>query len=328
MGEFELIDAIVAELGSASGGPAVVVGPGDDAAVVAVPAGHQLVTSVDTLVAGIHFPLAAPARLIAERALRVSVSDLAAMGATPLAAVVALVLPTTTRAEWVRELSAGFANAAKILGCPVTGGNLTAGELSLSVTVQGLVPEGEALLRSGAQAGDDVWVSGALGGAALALSHYALNEKTLAEADASGVDLTAEQARYYLPSPRVELGVVLRKLATSAIDISDGLAADLGHIAAASGVNIDLTAELIPTFAGAALTQALHGGDDYELCFTAPSSRAQEVRSCASDASVIGRCSVTGVSGENLLHLDGKVLEARGYDHFRAASETENSTDG
>ena len=323
MGEFELIDAIVAELGAASGGPAVVVGPGDDAAVVAVAPGHQLVTSVDTLVADIHFPLRAPARLIAERALRVSLSDLAAMGATPIASVVALVLPTTTPVAWVEELSAGFANAATVLGCPVTGGNLTAGALSLSVTVQGLVPEGTALLRGGAQVGDEVWVSGALGGAALALS-----EKALTDVDASGVDLTAAQTRYYLPSPRVELGVALRKLATSAIDISDGLAADLGHIAKASGVGIELSGERIPTFAGATLIQALHGGDDYELCFTAPAATAQEVRACAPDAVVIGRCVAIGDADENTLRLDGKVLEARGYDHFRAASDTENSNDG
>ncbi len=327
MGEFELIDAIVAELGAASGGPAVVVGPGDDAAVVTVPTGHQLVTSVDTLVADIHFPIRAPARLIAERALRVSVSDLAAMGATPLAAVVALVLPTTTQARWVRDLSAGFASAAKILGCPVTGGNLTAGELSLSVTVQGIVPAGDALLRSGAQVGDDVWVSGALGGAAVALQ-----DNSLTQIDAAGADMSAAQERYYLPPPRLALGVALRKFATSAIDISDGLAADLGHIAKASGLGIDLTAQQIPRFAGATLAQALHGGDDYELCFTAPASNAQKIRRLAPDAVAIGSC--VGLDGrgepteslrENALRLDGEVLEARGYDHFRASEKSKAS---
>jgi len=318
MSEFELIDAIVAELGTASGGPAVVVGPGDDAAVVTVPTGHQLVTSVDTLVANIHFPDKAPALLIAERALRVSVSDLAAMGAVPLAAVVALVLPTTTKPEWVRELSAGFASAAKFLGCPVTGGNLTAGALSLSVTVQGVVPDGDALLRSGAQVGDEVWVSGALGGATLAVE-----ENGLAGVDPSA--LSAPQVQYFLPTPRVELGVALRKLATSAIDISDGLAADLGHIAKASGVSVELAAAQIPTFAGATLNQALHGGDDYELCFTAPPSSADAVQRCAPEAVVVGSCVAGASGGDARLRLDGQALATRGYDHFRAAQASGDS---
>jgi len=320
MGEFELIDTIVAELGAASAGQAIIVGPGDDAAVVAVPAGQQLVTSVDTLVAGIHFPLAAPPRLIAERALRVSVSDLAAMGATPLAAVVALVLPTTTQPQWVRELSAGFASAATTLGCPITGGNLTAGELSLSVTVQGLVPENEALLRGGANAGDDVWVSGALGGAA-----FALAQGEHERVGALGTNLNAAQQCYFLPESRVELGIALRPIATSAIDISDGLGADLAHIARASRVGIELMAAQIPRFGGATLDQALQGGDDYELCFTAPRECAEQISVCAPNAVCIGSCVAADHNNETLLRLDGKVLEPHGYDHFHAAGA---SSDG
>lgn len=320
MGEFELIDAIVAELGAASASPAVVVGPGDDAAVVAMPAGHQLVTSVDSLVADIHFPLNAPPRLIAERALRVSVSDLAAMGATPLAAVVALVLPTTTKPNWVRDLSAGFASAAAILGCPITGGNLTGGALSLSVTVQGVVPDGVALLRRGAGVGDDVWVSGALGGAAFALSQDARGQDRLDQVDAHGAGMNLAQQRYFLPASRIELGVALRELATSAIDISDGLAADLGHIARASGVSVELTSSQIPTFSGATLAQALHGGDDYELCFTAPPACSEQIKKCAPDAVVIGRC--VEASNSVALRMDGQRLEERGFDHFEASVVT------
>lgn len=310
MGEFELIDAIVAELGKASTGAAVLVGPGDDAAVVAVPAGHDLVTSVDTLVADLHFPLAADPQLIAQRALRVSVSDLAAMGATPLAAVVALVLPKTTRPEWVRSLSHGFAAAAGELGCPITGGNLTAGELSVSVTVQGSVPRGAALLRSGAMAGDDLWLSGPVGGAAAALAGGGL-----AQVQASDPEFSDAVRAYYLPVPQIELGIALREFANSAIDISDGLAADLGHIATQSGVGFELESGAIRRRAGASLTQALHGGDDYQLCFTAPPRHASAIVERAPTAHIIGRC-VALSAAASLLLLDGQPLATRGFDHF------------
>lgn len=323
MGEFELIDAIVAELGEASAGAAVLVGPGDDAAIVAVPMGHDLVTSVDTLVADLHFPALADPQLIAQRALRVSLSDLAAMGAEPLAAVVALVLPKTTEPDWVRQLSQGFGLAAEQLQCPITGGNLTAGPLSISVTVQGSVPHGVALLRSGARRGDDVWVSGPLGGAAVALAREpreGLVELTHLQATSGRFD--AASRAYFLPTPQLALGVALRGLANSAIDVSDGLAADLGHIVRKSGVAVELSSALIPRLAGASLTQALHGGDDYHLCFTAPAERAPAIALCAPTATVIGQVVAASDStdkGAPALLLDGVPLAARGFDHFNPA---------
>ena len=316
MGEFELIDEIVAQLGDAADSPAVINGPGDDAAVLAVPEGHHLVTSVDTLVADLHFPREAPPELIAQRAMRISVSDLAAMGAEPLAAVIALVLPQHTSVGWVRGLSQGFADASKALGCPVTGGNLTAGELSISVTVQGVVPAGQAILRSGARAGDSVWVGGALGGAATAL-----NQGNLARVGADRLSLDAAQTHYYLPPPQIELGVALRSIATSAIDISDGFAADLGHIAASSAVAVELEEVAIPSFPGATRAAVLHGGDDYLLCFTAPPEYSSAILELAPGAQAVGVCVPWNAQFKSRLILDGKPLVASGFDHFSSVSD-------
>lgn len=321
-GEFELIDAIVAELGIASSGPHVICGPGDDAAMLTVPAGEALVTSVDTLVPDLHFPAAADAQLIGQRALRVSVSDLAAMGAEPLGCVISLVLPKTTDSRWVRELSKGFAAAATELGCPVTGGNLTAGPLSICVTVQGSVPVEHALLRGGAQPGDDVWVSGALGGAAVALIDGGLDAVSHSPAGSTVTTaMTAAQKQYFLPQPQLALGVALRGIANAAIDISDGLAADLAHIAQRSCVSVALDSVAIPRLAGATLEQALYGGDDYHLCFTAPTTLRSRVSDLPASVCRIGRVTAKpSFSGEGSekpeLLLDGNPLLRGGFDHF------------
>lgn len=328
--EFALIDAIVEQLGPASGGSGVLLGPGDDAALVAVPSGHALVTSVDTLLPDVHFPAGAAPQLIGERALRVSVSDLAAMGAQPLACVISLVLPSGTDVCWVRGLSQGFAAAAQQFQCPVTGGNLTAGPLSICVTVQGAVVESEALLRSGAQPGDDVWVTGALGGAALALSgadalaNLAAAPWTEASDGTTSINqLTAQQQQYYLPRPQLNAGITLRNVASAAIDISDGLAADLGHIAQASDVAVELSSDAIPCFAGASLKHALYGGDDYHLCFTAGPKRRSAIEAMLEDACRIGVVSVGTAGGngtENAeLRLDGAALAHKGFDHFSSS---------
>lgn len=308
-GEFELIGAIVETLGAASTGSHVLIGPGDDAAMIALPAGEALVTSVDTLLPDVHFPAAAAAQLIGQRSLRVSVSDLAAMGAKPLACVISLVLPKSTNPQWVRDLSRGFADAALAFDCPVTGGNLTAGPLSICVTVQGCVPAALALTRGGAQPGDDVWVSGALGGAAVALVEGGLDSVPGLSA---GAAMTQAQHQYFLPLPQLILGVALREVATSAIDISDGLAADLGHIVQLSEVTVALDGAAIPRLAGASLEQALYGGDDYQLCFTAPPSQRTSVGQLSEGVCRIGRVS----SGAPELLLDGAVLPRRGFDHF------------
>ncbi len=289
MNEFELIDAIVDVLDPVSAGGDIVVGPGDDCCVTSVPGGHQLVSSIDTLIAGRHFPRDAEPFHIGYRAMMVSLSDLAAMGADPHMAMVALSLENLD-AQWVRSLAEGMRQAAEICGVPIAGGNIARGALSLSVSVHGLVETGAAVLRSGASAGDAVYVTGALGGAAAAL------EQKFTEA--------ALRQRYFLPRARLDLASQLRSWASAAIDISDGLLQDLAHVAKASGVAIDLIEAKIPVFPGAELRHALEGGDDYEICFTA--AQAPDF-----DAVEIGRV----VEGEGVM-IDGKPVDPRGYQHF------------
>ncbi len=336
-GEFELIDTIVAQLGAASSGSSVLLGPGDDAALVAVPAGEALVTSVDTLLPDVHFPAGAAPQLIGERALRASVSDLAAMGAQPLACVISLVLPpeasASVSASWVRELSQGFAAAAQQFDCPVTGGNLSAGPLSICITVQGAVVQSQALLRSGAQPGDDVWVSGALGGAAAALAAGGLADVVYTAettGDTSAANMTPQQQQYYLPLPQLALGIALRDIASSAIDISDGLAADLGHIARLSNVALELSSAAIPRFVGATLEQSLYGGDDYHLAFTAAVAQRERIGALqdgvcrigvVASASVEDDSSTTAAGTGGKVWLDGVPLAQNGFDHFANRSQ-------
>lgn len=298
--EFELIDAIVRELGDAASGPWVRLGPGDDAAVTALPPGAELVSSIDALVAGTHFPRAAAADLVGYRALMVSASDLAAMGADPGFALVAVSLEQAD-AGWLRALARGMARASRELGLPLAGGNLTRGPVTISVSVHGHVPAGRALRRDGAGAGDHVYVTGRLGGAAAALARGGLERL-----QDGALDPLAR--RYFLPRARIEAGQALREVASSAIDISDGLVQDLSHICAASGVGVTLSAASIPLEAGASLDQALTGGDDYELCFTA----SRPPGDLGVPVTRIGQV----VSGSGVT-VDGRVASG-GYRHFGA----------
>jgi thiamine-monophosphate kinase len=299
--EFELIDAIVAELGAAAVGPHVRVGPGDDAAVVEVAAGMEVISSIDALVGDVHFPAGAGPELIGYRAIMVSASDLAAMGAEDGFALVALNLPDDDPA-WVRALTAGMRRAVQRLGISLVGGNIARGPLAITVSVHGFAPRGQALLRSGARPGDRIWVTGELGGAAAALARGGLADCR------SEADLDALALRYFMPCARLPEGVALRGLASSAIDLSDGLLQDLGHILDASGVGAELEASHVPVAAGATLAQALAGGDDYELCFT-----------LAAEPPPLGvpvHCIGTIVS-EPGLRIDGHPAAAAGYRHFR-----------
>ncbi len=299
MNEFELIDAIVAELGPMAGGEGVRIGPGDDAAVTAVPAGMELVSTIDAVVGGVHVPAEAGAELIGYRALMVSASDLAAMGAAAGFALVALSLEREDPA-WTRALARGLARAAITAGLPVIGGNIARGPLTIAVSAHGYVPAGAALLRSGARVGDDVYVTGELGAAAAAVARGGLGSCR------DEGDLDALSRRYFMPRARIPEGLALRGRATSAIDLSDGLAQDLGHVCRASGVGVELEGARIPVAQGAMLTQALSGGDDYELCFT--------LRGAPPELSVpvhrIGR-----VVEEPGVRLDGRPISG-GYQHF------------
>jgi thiamine-monophosphate kinase len=297
--EFELIDVIVAELAGTAAGEWVRVGPGDDAAVTAVPAGAELVSSIDALVGGVHFPVGAGAELVGYRAVMVSASDLAAMGAAAGFALVALSLERDD-AAWVRSLARGMAKAAREIDLRIIGGNIARGPATIAVSVHGYVPAGGALLRSGARVGDHVYVTGTLGAAAAAVARGGL------DACATDADLDTLSRRYFHPQARLAQGRDLRGVASGAIDLSDGLLQDLGHVCRASGVGAELRADRVPVAEGATLHQALTGGDDYELCFTAPG-----------DPPDIG-IPVTRIGtivAEPGVRLDGRPA-AGGYRHF------------
>jgi thiamine-monophosphate kinase len=303
--------------------PSAVLGVGDDAALVRVRRGCDLAVSTDMLVAGRHFfPRADPA-LLGHKALAVNLSDMAAMGATPRWAALSLALPRADP-RWLRSFSQGFMRLARRHGVDLVGGDTTRGPLNICVQILGEVPSGQALRRDGARAGDDVWVSGTLGDAALALASLRGRVRVSAR------ERALLERRLHAPEPRVALGVALRGVAASAIDVSDGLVADLGHICERSRLGAVIEWERLPvsrTLAAylgraAARGAVLAGGDDYELCFTARSARRERVAHAAERAGIkvtrIGRI-VAGPPRVAVLGADGHALSAatRGYEHFR-----------
>ena len=303
--------------------PGAVLGVGDDCALLAPTPGMQLAVSSDMLLEGRHFsPQDSPAG-IGHKSLAVNLSDLAAMGATPRWATLAIALPEANDA-WLTAFARGFYRMAEQHGIELVGGDTTRGALTLSITVIGEVPPGHALRRDGARPDDDVWVSGVLGSAAMALA-YRQGRLFMEQIDAAKV-LPA----LYLPTPRVELGIALRGIATSAIDISDGLLGDLGHILERSRVGATLDFAALPTLPvvqaylqeSVARDCVLAGGDDYELCFTAPAGKRDAVEAAARSAGVtatrVGR--ITAEPGLAVIGPDGQPLhfDKTGYDHFPA----------
>ena len=304
------------------------LGIGDDAALLAVPPGQLLAVSTDTLVAGVHFPQSSKAYDIGWKALAVNLSDLAAMGATPAWATLALTLPQAD-ARWVGEFVDGFAALAREFKLALVGGDTTQGPLSITVTVHGFVPEGAALLRSGARAGDAVFVTGTLGDAAAGLRCLDKNDSEagrLLSVPAGTREALIE--RLNRPLPRVAQGLALRGRASACIDVSDGLLADLGHVCTASGVGAEIDVGLLPhspalmaVFDSDVLRGfQLSGGDDYELCFTAAE---HEVTSLLGDLARSG-CAATRIgrivaeSGVRVHDKSGnRVAIARpGWEHF------------
>jgi thiamine-monophosphate kinase len=249
-----------------------VLGIGDDCALIDVAAGKLLVVSTDTLVSGTHFFADADAEKLGHKALAVNLSDLAAMGATPRYVTLALTLSAIDHA-WLAAFAKGFFALADTHGVELIGGDTTRGPLSITLTVFGEIEQKQALRRDAAKAGDDVWVTGTLGGAALALQHMQ-GKLTL-----PGKVFSAVEDRLHRPTPRVEWGAALLGVAHAAIDVSDGLIADLGHICERSNLSATIDRDCIPMSAGLLGIRAdlrdlcaLAGGDDYELCFTAPPS--------------------------------------------------------
>ncbi|ALP51866.1 hypothetical protein Tel_01210 [Candidatus Tenderia electrophaga] len=299
----------------------VELGIGDDAAVVSVAPDHSLVMALDTLVAGVHFPADSRADDIAYKALAVNLSDMAAMGAHANWMLLGLTLPQLDEA-WLDAFSRGLKSLADEYGVVLIGGDTTRGPLTVTVQINGLVPQGQALKRSGAQAGDLIYVSGQLGDAGLGLQ-LALRQIQL--------DLPPARRDYFLqrlqrPSPRLALGRALGGVASAAIDISDGLLADLGHILDASGVGAEIHLEQLPVapeiigLGQQGWSLPLCAGDDYELCFTVPPERGAlleaRLRSVDCPCRCIGR--IETHSGLRVLY-NGEKVETdsfKGYRHF------------
>ena len=318
MAEFDLIERIRARAIARDG---VLLGIGDDAALLQVPAGHELAVTADTLNAGVHFPADAPPADIGWKALAVNLSDLASMGARPAWCTLSLSLPGDDTA-WLDAFLDGFLGLADTHAVALVGGDTTRGPLSIAVTAMGWVEAGAALRRDGARPGDDVWVTGTLGDAALALSHL-LGKRTLNENQ-----LAAVLPRLDHPHPRILAGQALRGLASSALDLSDGLASDLGHILKASGVRAQIDLDLLPLSpvlqdavpARDAWQLALAGGDDYELCFTVPQEHHGALDTALANCGVrftrIGRIQA-GDPGIDYVQGEQPVeLHLKGWDHF------------
>ncbi len=302
--------------------PGTLLGIGDDAALIQVDQGNVLAVSSDMLVSGTHFYPDTDPKLLGHKTLAVNLSDMAAMGAKPRWVTLAIALPSADDA-WLGEFSSGFLDLAQHHGVELVGGDTTRGQLTLSVTIFGEVPAFRAIRRSGATLDDDIWVSGPLGIAALALAH--LQGEIVLNADEYARCLPA----LLQPQPRVELGLALRGIANSAIDISDGLLGDLGHILDASHVGAEIFVAQLPlppmlrSRLDMSLVQrcVLAGGDDYELCFTAPATHRDDILRIAADLQLplaaIGKI----VAGQGCVVRDaaGKKIELGlgGYDHFR-----------
>lgn len=321
LSEFDLIDRYFRACGAKRAD--VHAGVGDDAAILESPAGMELVAAVDTLVAGVHFPHGSPPASIGHRALAVNLSDLAAMGARPAWALLALTLPQAEE-PWLAEFAAGLAALARAHDVALVGGDTTSGPLCVTVQVLGHVPRSSALLRSGGRAGDAVFVSGTPGDAAAGLS---LEQGRLAPAGDSAAYL---RERFLYPAPRLALGECLRRYASACIDVSDGLLGDAAKLARASGCGVEITYGEVPVSDALlravgeerARELALTGGDDYELCFSVrPALVARLLTELPPQRWGYTRIGTLRESpGADVLR-DGAVMSFShsGYDHFSHA---------
>ena len=319
MGEFDLITRYFTRPAKRA-----VLGVGDDCALWQVQPGMQLAVSSDMLVEGRHFLSTVPPKRLGHKALAVNLSALAASGAKPLSFTLALALPRVDE-TWLQGFSAGLLALADQHDCELVGGDTTQGPLNICITVMGEVPPGDALLRQGAQVGDDIYISGSVGDARMALE-VMRGQLSLSAADFDSCRLRMEQ-----PEPRVALGLALRGVANACIDLSDGLAGDLGHVLKASQVGAVLTTDWLQDSAAISsamqslpfakrLDMALAGGDDHELLFTAAPEQADAVQHAANEADISVTCigRITPGSGLQVLDLQGVPISRRfaSFDHF------------
>lgn len=317
--EFDIINTYFSHIGDSSDW--LITGVGDDAAVIATNPEQQLLIAIDTLNAGVHFPDTTPADEIGYKALAVNVSDIAAMGGQPIWFTLSLSLPEVNH-EWLRGFAAGLSAMASEYNLTLIGGDTTRGPLSATIQIAGIVPKGKALCRSGANIGDDIYVTGTLGDAAAGLnllqqhlSSYSSNQKALIN-------------RLHHPVPRVGVGLALRDVAGACIDVSDGLAADLGHILVASKVGAEINPQSIPLsegmqHSGLAIDSqyelALHGGDDYELCFTAAETSKAEIKAISQQTGCRITCIGKIIEETGLFSAEKqqrKAITKTGFDHF------------
>lgn len=317
--EFSLIDTYFSACGIFNGD--TLLGVGDDCALLCLPAGEVLAVSTDTLLVGVHFPENSPPQHIAQRALLVNLSDMAAMGAKPRWFQLALTLPDASSA-WLANFSQGLGDVARDYGCALVGGDTTRGPLSITITLMGTLPSAKALKRSGARPGDSIYVTGVLGDGAGGLGVVA------GELVASADDTAYLEQQFWQPQARVDEGLCIRDFASAAIDISDGLLADLGHITERSDVGALIEVDKVPLSPAlcrvlgeaGALRAALSGGDDYELCFTVPAKFQRQCQSLIDEgklnATPIGR--IVESQGLRCVDKDGGpfAVERMGYSHF------------
>ena len=305
----------------------VVIGSGDDCAVISLPGNFQMCVSTDTFVEGIHFPIAANSELIAARLMAANLSDLAAMGAQPHSFTLAITSPEFTE-TWLQGFSDELNTWVEEYQIPLVGGNLSKGPLSLTVNIMGMLPCHSAILRSGGHIDDDIYISGHIGDAAGGLALLAQNSIREGATKKSTIEKQRPLlGRYAKPRPRIELGIALREIASSAIDISDGFAADLKHLCQASDCgalvsleDLPLSSILIKTFGlEVARGKAVQGGDDYELCFTCPKAYADKVQELSLSLGLkltkVG--SLCSGSDVQITDKQGRLYkETEGYQHF------------
>lgn len=313
--EFDLIEAIKSRLTSQ---PNVVLGVGDDAALLRIASGQQCVITTDTLVSGRHFDDHLSVADIGHKSLAVNLSDLAAMGAEPCAITAALTLPSCDP-SWVHDWLDGLLPLATAHQVSIIGGDTTQGPLSITITAIGQVPEGQAITRAGATIGDDLWVTGTLGDARAALRHWQDVDDLL-------------RIRLTRPTPRIHVGLALRNIASACLDLSDGLLGDVEHILRASGVGVRIDAEALPVSSSLNAfskqsgrphhTFALTGGDDYELCFTAAVTQRSSIDAISQTTNTpitrIGRM-VEKEQGLLVVQRDGSTMDISGmksHEHF------------